>query len=164
MTGHKPGALSPQLLKNPWHLLSLGFGAGLSPQAPGTIGTLVGIPLYLLLQPLPAWLYLLGVMLLFFAGIGICQQSSRRLGVHDHPGIVWDEIVGYLFTMVMVSPSWTHILLGFALFRLFDIWKPWPIRDLDRRVVGGLGIMLDDLLAAVYASILLQGYIFFTSG
>jgi phosphatidylglycerophosphatase A len=89
-------------------------------------------------------------------GVWVCDTASRDLGVHDHPGIVWDEIAGFLLTMLAAPPGWQWILVGFALFRLFDIWKPWPIGWLDRRVAGGLGIMLDDLVAGVFAAAILQ--------
>jgi phosphatidylglycerophosphatase A len=136
--------------------LALGFGSGLLPFAPGTAGTAAAIPVYLLLQPLAAPWYVVVVVLLALAGIVICGQAASRLGVHDHPGIVWDEIVGYLVTMAFAPPGWLWIGLGFVLFRLFDIVKPWPIRWLDRQVGGGLGIMLDDLLAGVFSAVLLQ--------
>lgn len=156
--------VDPRLLLNPVHLLSLGFGSGLAPKAPGTAGTLVAIPIYLLMIGLSPVAYLLITLLLLYTGIHLCQATAQRLGVHDHPAIVWDEIVGYLLTMVAVPFDWTWIVAGFALFRLFDVWKPWPIGFLDRRVSGGIGIMLDDLLAAVYASIVLQLVIYLTGG
>ncbi len=148
--------LSPRLLLNPVHFLSLGFGSGLFPRAPGTIGTLVAVPVYLLMIQLNPVPYLLITLFLLYMGIHLCQATAHRLGVHDHPAIVWDEIVGYLLTMVAVPIGWFWVVLGFVLFRLFDIWKPWPIGYLDRRVSGGVGIMLDDLLAALYASIVMQ--------
>jgi phosphatidylglycerophosphatase A len=141
------------------HSLAFGFGAGYLPKAPGTFGTLVGVPVYLLMQPLAAGLYAVIVLALFGAGVWICAQTERDLGVHDHPGIVWDEIVGFLITMFMAPAGWVWIVLGFLLFRLFDIWKPWPIRQIERRIRGGLGNMLDDALAAVYAFVVLQGVV-----
>ncbi|MFP3874788.1 MAG: phosphatidylglycerophosphatase A [Thiohalophilus sp.] len=154
--------VDPRLLKHPVHLLSLGFGSGLAPKAPGTAGTLIAIPIYLLMVGLNPIAYLLVTLFLLYMGIHLCQATARRLGVHDHPAIVWDEIVGYLLTMVAVPLDWIWIIAGFALFRLFDVWKPWPISLLDRRVSGGIGIMLDDLLAAVYASIVLQLILYLT--
>ncbi|MEN8181252.1 MAG: phosphatidylglycerophosphatase A [Myxococcota bacterium] len=138
-------------LRHPAHLLAFGFGAGTLPFAPGSFGTLVAIPLYLLLAPLPLIAYLSTLLVAFIAGVWLCERTSRDLGVHDHGGIVWDEIVGYLVTMTFAPAGWLWILIGFLLFRLFDIFKPWPISTIDRRVKGGFGIMLDDLLAAVYA-------------
>ncbi|MCU7932288.1 MAG: phosphatidylglycerophosphatase A [Candidatus Thiodiazotropha sp. (ex Codakia rugifera)] len=140
-------------MRKPVHLLAFGFGSGLLPKAPGTYGTLVGIPFYLLIQPLPQAYYLLFVLLAFVAGIRICQKTSDDLGIHDHGGIVWDEIVGYLVTMAFAPAGWVWILVGFLLFRLFDILKPWPIRWIDHKVGGGLGIMLDDLLAGIFAAV-----------
>lgn len=144
----------------PWrrfvHFLAFGFGTGRSPVAPGTFGTLVGIPAYLLLQPFAIYIYVAVVAGLFGVGVWLCQVTERDLGVHDHPGIVWDEIVGYLITMFMAPAGWEWVVLGFLLFRLFDIWKPFPIRQIERRVRGGFGNMLDDALAAAYAWVMLQ--------
>lgn len=148
--------LSRTVLTSPVHFLAFGFGSGLSPKAPGTMGTLAAIPLYLLLMNLPLTGYLLAVLLISVAGIWICGESSRRLGVHDHGGIVWDEFAGFLLTMTAAPQGWAWIVLGFALFRLFDIWKPWPVRVADRQLHGGLGIMLDDILAGIYAWLVLQ--------
>jgi phosphatidylglycerophosphatase A len=139
------------------HLLAFGFGAGCSPKAPGTMGTLLAIGFYLPMSQLPLWLYGAVLAVITVGGIWICDRASRDLGVHDHPGIVWDEIAGYLLTMFAAPAGWLWILVGFVLFRLFDIWKPWPIGWLDRRVSGGFGIMLDDLVAGLFASICLQG-------
>ncbi len=138
--------------RKPWHLLAFGLGAGFLPKAPGTYGTLVAIPLYLALSGLPVGVYVAVVVLLFLFGVWLCDRVSRDLGVHDHSGIVWDEAVGFLVTMVAVPAGWLEVLLGFGLFRFFDILKPWPIRWLDRRVGGGLGIMLDDVLAGLFAA------------
>lgn len=144
------------LLTSPSHFFAFGFGSGLAPFAPGTFGTLAAIPLYWLLQYLPTLAY--GVMLVgtFALGVYWCERSSRALGVHDHPGIVWDEMVGYWLTMFLAPAGWLWMLVGFALFRIFDILKPWPVSLADKNVYGGLGIMLDDILAAVYAWLVLQ--------
>lgn len=150
-----------KLLKNPLHLLALGLGSGCLPRAPGTFGTLVAIPLYLLLQSLAPWWYALVTLVLLVLGIFLCGHTARALGVHDHPAIVWDEIVGYLITLFMAPPGWVPVILGFILFRLFDILKPWPIRSIDRQVAGGLGIMLDDVLAGVFAWGCLQFLLYF---
>jgi phosphatidylglycerophosphatase A len=149
-------ALPGPMLGNWVHLLAFGFGAGCSPKAPGTMGTLLAVGFYLPMSRLSLPVYalvLLGVVLL---GIWLCGRAARDLGVHDHPGIVWDEIAGFLLTMFAAPTGWWWIVLGFALFRLFDIWKPWPIRWLDRRVAGGWGIMLDDLVAGLFAALCLQ--------
>ncbi len=141
-----------RLLLHPVDFLALGFGSGMAPLAPGTAGTAVAIPLYLLMQPLALMPYLAVVALLFLVGIAICAHTANRLGVHDHPGIVWDEIVGYLVTMAFAPVGWQWVAAGFVLFRLFDIVKPWPIHWCDRKVHGGFGIMLDDLIAGVLAA------------
>lgn len=136
--------------------LAIGFGSGLASKAPGTAGTLVAVPIYLAMNYMVLWQYLALVFVLFIAGIWICQVAAKQLGVHDDPSIVWDEIVGYLITMIGSPPGWFWVIAGFVLFRLFDILKPWPIRFIDKKVKGGMGIMLDDVLAAVFALIILQ--------
>jgi len=138
-------------LKSPVQFLALGFGSGLAPKAPGTFGTLAAIPLFLLCSFLPLSGYLVVTVLVSIVGITICGKAADELGVHDHPAIVWDEIAGYLITMILVPVSLTNIIIGFAFFRLFDIVKPWPISLLDKKVSGGLGIMVDDILAGVFA-------------
>jgi len=146
------------VLTDPVHLLAFGFGLGLAPVAPGTVGTLLGVAI--------AWLALdLGLIAqlglaaaMVAAGIWICGNSARRLGQHDPGGIVWDEISAMYITLLAAPPTITAWILAFVLFRAFDIVKPWPIRDLDHRMAGGLGIMLDDLVAALYAAILLVLY------
>ena len=120
--------IPPRLLLHPVDCLALGFGSGFVPVGPGTAGTVVAIPIYLLLQPLDLLVYLAIALLAFLAGIYICAHAASRLGVHDHPGIVWDEIVGYLVTMTAAPQGWEWIAAGFVLFRLFDVTKPWPIR------------------------------------
>jgi phosphatidylglycerophosphatase A len=142
--------------RNPVHFLAFGFGSGLAPKAPGTFGTLAAIPPYLLMTLLPVSGYLLVVVVAAVLGIYLCGRTARDMGVHDHPGIVWDEFVGFWITMLFVPVQWYWILAGFALFRLFDIWKPWPIRVVDQKVEGGFGIMLDDVLAGIYALLVLQ--------
>lgn len=144
------------VFSSPVHFLAFGFGSGLSPFAPGTAGTLVAIPLYLLLVQLPFWGYVAVLLVMSLVGIWICGESSRRLGVHDHGGIVWDEFAGYLLTMLAAPAGWVWMVVGFCLFRLFDIWKPWPVRWVDREVSGGFGIMFDDILAGIYAWLALQ--------
>jgi len=156
----KRNRVDPRLLLNPIHFLSLGFGSGLSPFAPGTAGTLATIPLYWLMSSLALPVYLGVIALMFVVGIYICQRTTERLGSHDHSAIVWDEVVGYLLTMTMVPFDWCWVVLGFFLFRLFDVWKPWPVRVLDRRIPGGLGIMVDDIGAAIYSAISLHALIF----
>ena len=146
---------------NPIHLLAFGFGSGAAPVAPGTFGTLAALPLLWPLSLLPLAGYLGVLLLAFVLGVFLCDRTARDLGVHDHSGIVWDEFVGLFVTMIAVPLNWQSLLLGFCLFRLFDILKPWPIGWLDRQVAGGFGIMLDDLLAGVYAWVILlfMGYV-----
>lgn len=143
---------------DPVHLLAFGLGLGLVPVAPGTAGTLLGVLLAWLALDLGFALQITLGVSLFGAGIWICGNSSRRLGQHDPGGIVWDEISAMYFTLLVAPPTITAWLAAFVLFRVFDILKPWPIRDLDHRMGGGLGIMLDDLVAALYAAILLVLY------
>jgi phosphatidylglycerophosphatase A len=138
------------------HVLAFGLGAGASPVAPGTVGTLAGLPLYAAIANLgmPAYLAVLGIVVA--AGVLICGRTARDLGVHDHPGIVWDEIAGLLVALCGAPLGWQWAAAGFVLFRVFDIWKPWPIHWVDAQIGGGLGIMADDLLAGLYAAAILQ--------
>ncbi len=145
-----------QLLRNPVQFLAFGFGSGLSPKAPGTAGTVVALLLFPLLANLPLAAYLAVVAVAALIGFYLCGEAAKQLGVHDHPGIVWDEFVGFWLAMTAVPATWPWMLAGFALFRLFDIWKPWPIGYLDKRVHGGVGIMLDDLLAGLFSWIILM--------
>lgn len=142
--------------KNPIHFLAFGLGSGAAPKAPGTVGTLAAIPLFLLLQPLAWHWYLLVLVVTFLVGIYLCGKTSEDMGVHDHGGIVWDEFVGYWVTMFAAPAGWLWIVIGFVLFRIFDIAKPWPISWADKKVHGGFGIMLDDLLAGLMALAVLQ--------
>jgi phosphatidylglycerophosphatase A len=153
-----PENLARKVLTDPVHILAFGFGTGLSPVAPGTVGSLIGVLFAWLTLDLGLPLQLAVAAAISFAGIWICGESARRIGVHDHGGIVWDEIAGMYITLLAAPPTIAGWTLGFLLFRVFDIAKPWPIRDLDHRLGGGLGIMLDDLAAALYALILLGLY------
>ena len=139
------------LLSHPAHFLGLGFGSGLAAKAPGTFGTLVAIPLFMALMVTPEPVHFIVIALLFLAGIPICARTGRALGVPDHGGIVWDEIVAFMLVLEFTPFAWNWWLTAFVLFRLFDIWKPFPIRQFDVRLKGGFGVMFDDLLAAVYA-------------
>ena len=153
-----------EVWRDPGHVLSFGFGSGLLPRAPGTWGTLAAIPLYWVLSHCNWKVYLLFTVLAFLIGIFVCGRTARFLDVHDDSRIVWDEIVGYLLTMFLMPADWFWIITGFVLFRLFDIWKPQPIRWIDARVTGGLGIMLDDVLAAFFAWIILALLVVGTHG
>jgi phosphatidylglycerophosphatase A len=150
------------LLSHPAHFLALGFGAGLAPRAPGTFGTLAAIPLYILMSLYlnqPAYLAL--TIVLAILGIWVCGVTDKALGASDHGAIVWDEITGFLLTMFMAPLAWWSVLAGFLLFRFFDILKPFPISWFDKHVKGGVGTMLDDVLAGIYAWFCLQAGIFF---
>ena len=143
------------LIASPGCFLGLGFGSGLAPFAPGTFGTLAAVPLYLLCAGADRWVLWLVTAVSLVAGIWICGHTARYLGSHDHPAVVWDEIAGYFVTMLLVPATWINVVAGFLLFRLFDIVKPWPIKLADQHVEGGVGIMLDDLIAGVFAALLL---------
>jgi phosphatidylglycerophosphatase A len=144
------------VLRDPVHWIPFGFGTGLLPIAPGTWGSALAVLLFWITPPLTAVQHLTVVAVGFVLGAWLCGLSSRRLGVHDHPGIVFDEIVSMWATLAIVprQASWT--LLAFVAFRVMDVWKPWPIREADHRISGGLGIMLDDVLAAALAAVLLS--------
>jgi phosphatidylglycerophosphatase A len=151
-TTTSPGPDARFLIAHPAHFIALGFGAGLAPRAPGTFGTLAAFPLYwalaFVLPPL-AIAYL--ALPLFFVGVWACDITGRDLGVQDHGAMVWDEMVAFLPLLAVSSQSIWLQLVAFGLFRLFDIWKPYPIRELERRVKGGMGVMIDDVMAAFYA-------------
>lgn len=144
------------IMSDPIHLLAFGFGSGCSRYAPGTFGTLVAVPIFLLLNVFPLWIYLLITLLMFLVGIWLCSETTKKLGVHDHSGIVWDEIVGYLVTMIAAPQGWSWVIIGFVLFRFFDILKPWPISLADKKIPGGFGIMIDDVLAGIAAFVILH--------
>ncbi len=140
------------LLAHPAHFIALGFGAGLAPRAPGTFGTLAAFPLYWALAALlPPLVIAFASIPLFFVGVWACERTGRDLGVSDHGAMVWDEIVAFLPLLAVSSADWRLQLYAFVLFRVFDIWKPPPIRELERRVKGGMGVMVDDVVAAFYA-------------
>ncbi|MCF6251104.1 MAG: phosphatidylglycerophosphatase A [Methylococcaceae bacterium] len=144
-----------QIMSNPVLFLAFGFGSGLVKKMPGTIGTIAAIPVYLLFIQTDAWLYSVLTALVVITGFWICGNAAKLLGEHDFGGIVWDEVAGFLITMWLVPFSWTSVLIGFILFRFFDILKPWPIKWVDQQVGGGLGIMLDDVLAGGMAAVIL---------
>ena len=153
-----PDNLARKVLTDPVNFLAFGFGSGLAPFAPGTFGSLPGVLLFWLTLGFGLYVQLGVALALIIAGVWICGESARRIGVHDHGGIVWDEIAGMYITLLVAPVSAAGWVAAFVLFRVMDIVKPWPIRDLDHRIEGGLGIMLDDLVAALYAAILLALY------
>ncbi|KTD53058.1 phosphatidylglycerophosphatase A [Legionella quinlivanii] len=148
--------LSSKVWQDPAYFIAFGFGSGLAPVAPGTWGTLAAFPIYLLMSTLSLPLYLLITLVFFILGVYVSNRVSADLGEHDYSGIVWDEVVGFLLTMALVPSKLAWMIIGFLLFRLFDIWKPWPITIADEKIKGGFGIMFDDVLAAVPAWIILQ--------
>lgn len=142
--------------QDPIYFIAFGFGSGLMPVAPGTWGTLAALPLYLLMRDTHWTVYLFLALIAFAVGVWVSDKVSKDLGMHDYKGIVWDEVVGYLLTMFLAPKGFTWMILGFILFRIFDIWKPQPIRYIDQKVHGGLGIMLDDVVAALPAWLIMQ--------
>jgi phosphatidylglycerophosphatase A len=144
-----------QLLGNPVHFLAFGFGSGLFTKAPGTAGTLLGILAWMFLVKLSLVTYTIVIVIAALAGIYFCGKTARDLNVHDHSGIVWDEIVGIWLAMILVPVTWGWVFVGFLLFRFFDILKPWPISWIDKNISGGIGIMADDLLAGGFTAIIL---------
>ncbi|MFT5063882.1 MAG: phosphatidylglycerophosphatase A [Gammaproteobacteria bacterium] len=161
-----------ELIRRPVEFLALGFGSGLAKVGPGTMGTLVAIPLFLLLWQLQdLFIYQVIIVAGSGAGIYLCGETARRMGVHDHGSIVWDEIIGYLVTMLPIVafgtgtwPLWAWVVSGFVLFRIFDIFKPFPINLLDKKVHGGLGIMLDDILAGINSALVLYAIQLYLDG
>ena len=154
-------------LKDPCHFFATGFGSGLIKPAPGTWGTLLaGVPVYFLLSQLPQLYFWLSIVIVCVAGVIFCEKTERDIGVHDHSSLVWDEVAGYLITMSIVPNfHWIWACVGFLLFRFFDIVKPFPVKQVDQLVGGGLGVMLDDVVAGLFALAALygcqQGYLYY---
>ncbi|MDP3677999.1 MAG: phosphatidylglycerophosphatase A [Methylotenera sp.] len=145
------------LFQHPAHFFGLGFGCGLACKAPGTFGTLVGLPLFWLIYAFTLPTQLVIISALFLIGIYFCDVTGKALGVSDHGGIVWDEIVAMMLVLAFTPNQWQWWIAAFLLFRLFDIWKPFPIHQCDAKIKGGFGVMFDDLLAAIYAIASLKG-------
>lgn len=145
-----------RLLASPAGWIACGFGSGLTPKAQGTFGSLAAIVPWLLLRDLPVPVWIIVIVASFALGVWACEMAGRILGVADHRSLVWDEFVGQWITLLpaLVAPWWA-VVAGFALFRLFDVWKPWPIAWFDRRVKGGFGVMLDDVIAGIFAAVIL---------
>jgi len=168
-----------RLLASPAGWIACGLGSGLTPRAQGTFGSLAAILPWLLLRDLPIAAWLVLIVASFALGVWACEVAGRILGVADHRSLVWDEFVGQWITLLPVAlaprlaggiasgvagvEAWWPVVAGFALFRLFDVWKPWPIAWFDRRVKGGLGVMLDDVIAGIFAAIVLQAILHYTT-
>ena len=143
----EPRSISDKLIL----FLATGFYSGYAPKAPGTVGTLVALIPFLFLQQLTAWVYATVVLIAILLGIVLCQKADKLMQTHDNKAIVWDEFCGLWITLFMVPPGWYWVAIGFVLFRFFDIIKPFPISWLDKQVSGGLGVMLDDIVAGLFA-------------
>ena len=141
-----------QIAKSPSGLMASGFGVGLVPYIPGTVGTVLGVPVVLLVQPFSVPVQGALYLLMFVVGCKVCSDYAKELGEDDPSVIVWDEIVGYCFSLLFLPVSLVTLLAAFVLFRLFDILKPWPISVVQRKVKGGFGIMLDDVIAGIAAN------------
>ncbi len=143
------------LYKNLSAFLALGFGTGLSKKAPGTFGTLMAIPIFLISELLPGNINYLFVITLFFIGVYVSDQTSKLLKTKDPSCIVIDEIVAFVLLLMIINPTLLNYILAFILFRIFDIWKPFPINILEIKFKGGLGIMIDDIAAALFAFVII---------
>lgn len=151
--------MRPELVSH-WYkpdvFLAVGFGSGLSPKAPGTVGTLAALPFYWVFMSWPLWSYVVLLVSSFLFGVWLCHRVGAHLGVHDHPAIVWDEFVGMWLALLPLHTlgfSWWGLLLAFVMFRLLDILKPWPISWADKELKGGWGVMLDDVIAGIGAAL-----------
>ncbi len=142
--------------RDPLYFIAFGFGSGAMPWAPGTFGTLMAIPFYLLLQHLPMMSYVAALVILTILSSLLCDRISEEIHIHDHPGMCIDEFIGFFVTMINAPYGINWIILGFILFRLFDIWKPWPIYLLDRKIHGGFGMIIDDVAAGLYSCFIIQ--------
>ena len=154
-----PPKVPVKLLLNPICFISFVGGVGLSPKAPGTLASIVAVILYLaVLESFPVRAYVLFILIAFLIGIAICQYTYKKLESHDHPAIGWDEVIGMWISLIglRAEPNWLWVIVGFILFRMFDIYKPYPINYIDRHLKGGLGVMLDDVVAGLYACISLH--------
>lgn len=150
-------SLSPKkLLRHPAGWIASGFGSGFSPRAPGTVGSAAALLPWLWLCMLPLPYYIAAIVVAFVIGVWVSSWVVRRSGVQDPQVVVWDEFVGVWIALIAAPAGWIWMLAGFALFRLFDIWKPWPVSWADEKIGGGLGVMLDDVFAGVYALIVMQ--------
>ena len=141
--------------------VAFGFGSGLLPVAPGTAGTLIGIPVVILFQFLPTAVMLLGTLLIVLLSVWLAGAVTRQIGIEDHPSIVIDEIAGYVVAMTMIPLTWWTVTAGFLIFRLLDIYKPPPASWVDRNCTGGFGITADDVVAGIYTNLIMHGLLYF---
>ena len=155
----RPGteSLARSVARHPVHWVAFGFGSGLLPIAPGTWGSALAVAVFWLTPPIGVVPYLAGLAVAFLFGVWVCGESARRIGLKDPSGVVFDEIVGMWLTLAAVPRQLGWVAVAFLVFRVMDVWKPWPIREVDHRTPGGLGIMLDDVLAAAYAAVIVLG-------
>lgn len=150
-------------LKNPWHLIAVGFGSGLSPKAPGTAGSFLAMFICMGLIMAPWYAALIAAIVFFFLGVKACNEADKAMGTHDHGGLVVDEFVGMFITVIAFPQGQWHLaLLAFVVFRFFDILKPFPVNVADRKITGGLGVMVDDVLAGIYSLIACHIILYFT--
>ncbi len=147
------------VLANPAHFVAFGFGVGLFPFGPGTLGTVLAFPIYYgLAKVLPEQALVVCIASAMLIGVWVCQVTGRHLGIHDHSGMVWDEIAAFMLVLYFIPPTPLWQAFAFLLFRVFDILKPPPIRRLDRNIRNGVGVMLDDIVAAFYALLCLAAW------
>jgi phosphatidylglycerophosphatase A len=156
MRDYRVPPIPATIWQKPSHFIAFGFGSGAMPIAPGTFGTLMTIPFYLAIRSFPTSIYVLIVILVALASMWLCERVSKEINVDDHQGMCLDEFAGYLVTMIGAPHGVIWIVLGFILFRVFDIWKPWPVNYVDTHVHGGIGMILDDVLAGIYSLIVLK--------
>lgn len=152
-------SINPKVFTDWRHCLAFGLGGGLARKAPGTWGTLVAVPFCCVLWwVFPAWLFAAILLAMSVLGVWLCSVVAQDLGVHDHGGIVWDEWVGYGIALFALPLQWYWPVLAFVVFRVLDIWKPWPIAWCDKNIHGGLGVMVDDVLAGMLSCLCLHGF------
>jgi len=148
--------LPNSIWNDPRLFVAIGFGSGSLPKAPGTWGTVMGVVLFYLIHFLPIWLYLAVVIASFAIGVYLCDFAEKEFKQADHPAIVWDEIVGFFIAMIALPSTLLWICAAFILFRILDIFKPWPISWVQQHVKVGLGVMVDDAIAGAATAIILN--------
>jgi len=150
--------------QHPLHFIAFGFGSGACPFAPGTLGTLFAVPFYLIACAFGDKVYAFLTLIFVLMSIYVCAKASQAVLVDDHQGMCLDEFAGFFVTMLFLPHTYIWIIAGFILFRLFDIWKPWPISYIDQHMHGGFGMIFDDVIAGVFACAILQMFKFFVQG